>query len=583
MSRTAAHGARRVRRDGEKGFVLVWFALMMVVLLAIGGLALDFSNWYLVGTHEQKAADAASLAGAVFLPENTNNDGVNKALDIAKQNGFASGVTATPVPGKPSQMQVTITTRVKNFLAEVLGFDTQTVTKTAIAEYERPVAMGSPNNQFGNDPETGTPGTPTYPNFWANAAGPSYEKHYGDAYLSANCNASPEGVVPDNCTSNGGTNLELDPKGYYYAVRATQGGALKFEAFDPGFVHVGTNCTGGAPVANGPQLPNLDSRATDIESAFGQLAARAFFPGYPAAPVPSPKVVYSPGGTPNGDRYCTGDRLTALQSDPLDPDPTHSPNPPSTTFTVLGPAQVLGNPGTATPIAGCTKTFPGVKAMTPLGLVTNLTQNVKVGPDRLASWFRQWYPLCTATVQAGEDYFIQVTTSNGAGENHFSLRATGVSNTEVFGNERMSIYGNFTAPGSFYLARIVPAGIDRDLVLSFYDIGDASSSGQVTVLPPSDPGASIGECTYTPPRGNQIGPPWGRFDGRGCTFSVNYASFNAQWIQVKVPIPNTYTCNFTDTINGCWFRIQFSFKEGPVFDTTTWTASLSGDPVRIIK
>jgi hypothetical protein len=50
-----------------------------------------------------------------------------------------------------------------------------------------------------------------------------------------------------------------------------------------------------------------------------------------------------------------------------------------------------------------------------------------------------------------------------------------------------------------------------------------------------------------------------------------------------VPIPSTYTCHFNGT-GGCWFRLNVTFGGGAdVNDTTTWTAYVSGDPVRLIE
>lgn len=73
-------------RDDERGFVLVWFAVMLVVLIAIGGLAVDFSHWFQVGSQEQKAVDAAALAGAVFLPDNPSQ-AIRTANTIARRTG----------------------------------------------------------------------------------------------------------------------------------------------------------------------------------------------------------------------------------------------------------------------------------------------------------------------------------------------------------------------------------------------------------------------------------------------------------------------------------------------------------------
>ncbi len=59
----------------------------------------------------------------------------------------------------------------------------------ASAEYQRPVSMGSPINQFGNDPTIGaiSHGSTRYPDFWTNVFGPSSNKGKGDAIQSTIC------------------------------------------------------------------------------------------------------------------------------------------------------------------------------------------------------------------------------------------------------------------------------------------------------------------------------------------------------------------------------------------------------------
>src|SRR5215510_4452782 len=54
----------------ERGFVMIWFALMLITLIGFAGLSIEFNRWQNIGTRVQKAADAAALAGAVFLPDN---------------------------------------------------------------------------------------------------------------------------------------------------------------------------------------------------------------------------------------------------------------------------------------------------------------------------------------------------------------------------------------------------------------------------------------------------------------------------------------------------------------------------------
>ncbi|MGE0819923.1 MAG: hypothetical protein AB7O74_14805 [Candidatus Nanopelagicales bacterium] len=56
--------------------------------------------------------------------------------------------------------------------------------------------------------------------------------------------------------------------------------------------------------------------------------------------------------------------------------------------------------------------------------------------------------------------------------------------------------------------------------------------------------------------------------------------------QIDVRIPSDYACADTNPA-GCWFIVSYAYgttgSPGGVSDTTTWTASLEGDPVRLVK
>ena len=50
--------------------VVVWLAIMIVLFLGVAAFAIDVAYWHLVQGREQRAADAAALAGAVSYPGN---------------------------------------------------------------------------------------------------------------------------------------------------------------------------------------------------------------------------------------------------------------------------------------------------------------------------------------------------------------------------------------------------------------------------------------------------------------------------------------------------------------------------------
>jgi len=89
--------------------------------------------------------------------------------------------------------------------------------------------------------------------------------------------------------------------------------------------------------------------------------------------------------------------------------------------------------------------------------------------------------------------------------------------------------------------------------------------------------------------GNATGPPWGTFSntGSGCAISgvsnSGTPNYNGQWVTWEIPIPGTYTCNSADPL-GCWTKLQFVYPPGTnVSDTTTWSAYILGEPVRLIQ
>ena len=163
----------------------------------------------------------------------------------------------------------------------------------------------------------------------------------------------------------------------------------------------------------------------------------------------------------------------------------------------------------------------------------------------------------------------------------------------VYGNQKMGAYANATGANTqFFLTRVLPGEAGKTLVLNFYDTGDASQPGTLAVLPPSDSnvtGGVFANCLFTQPPGNASGPPWGTFSSTasGCKITgvsnTGTPNYNGQWVTWEIPIPGTYTCNSADPL-GCWTKLQFIYPVGTnVSDTTTWSAYILGEPVRLIQ
>ena len=67
-----------------------------------------------------------------------------------------------------------------------------------------------------------------------------------------------------------------------------------------------------------------------------------------------------------------------------------------------------------------------------------------------------------------------------------------------------------------------------------------------------------------------------------CAITAN-STYNGKWQTVSVPIPTNYTCS-SSVPTGCWVRLQYAYGSGnQPSDTTSWTAGIEGDPVRLVE
>lgn len=139
------------RAQQEGGYVLVKFALLLVPLLLMTGLSVDVGSWYSRIADIQKAADAAALAGVVWLPD--EQAATRYAREEATRNGFTDGVDNISVDIERAgdrRLRVTISdSTVESFFWSNLGGGDIDLTRSALAEYVLPVPLGSPRNYFG--------------------------------------------------------------------------------------------------------------------------------------------------------------------------------------------------------------------------------------------------------------------------------------------------------------------------------------------------------------------------------------------------------------------------------------------------
>jgi Flp pilus assembly protein TadG len=128
------------------------FAVAIVALSGMVALVIDVSYYWSASLRVQRAADAAALAGVVWLP-GTPAMAYSTALDEAKKDGYIvePGTTITPLkdPTNDRRLNVTIDTSVGTFFMKIFGINSIPVLRTAKAEFVLPVPMGSPQNYYG--------------------------------------------------------------------------------------------------------------------------------------------------------------------------------------------------------------------------------------------------------------------------------------------------------------------------------------------------------------------------------------------------------------------------------------------------
>jgi Flp pilus assembly protein TadG len=612
----ALHRLHRARlRDA--GYVAVMVAIILpVVGVGCAAVAVDVGSWYATMERVQKAADAAALAGVPYLPQDLPS-ATSKALEVAARNGFdnSSSTVGGHVPNtvtvglgdKATQLKVTISTTVTNQFGSMIGIRNETITRSSTTDYQGPAPMGSPCNTFGNEPTAGTAGSsptpsgtaagtncPTaQPQLWGTIEGPETGKVQGDRYQTENC----EATAVDGCT--GDDNDEYDDFGYIFVVKVQTAGigkSIDLQLYDPMFVNTAQDCsylpdgsTYGSSGNTNPYVTNADAknRYSDDGSTSGSFCTGDSYPGNGSGArtkhsVTTSFVLRQQTDTQNA-------KVAAVQND------------------------TSGNP--------CIKQY-GSYNLTNSTLDGSVFQSSSGNYNRdVAQTFHNWSSLCTFTPTRSGDYYLQVrtnvslggttvsggtglitsgntaaaaatgNTTTGEGANSFSIRAVSPgnqNNVSVSGYNHMPIYMNASSTtANFYLIRVLPGAAGQKISFSYFDAGDAAAGGSVTVLVPTD---ATGTIRTTPFPGGCVAAGGSAGTGpttlTGCsapfTQSNGTSKNNGKTETITIPIPSDYNCAST-VFTGCWYKVAVAFGSGAVHDTTTWNATVVGDPVRIIK
>ena len=181
------------------------------------------------------------------------------------------------------------------------------------------------------------------------------------------------------------------------------------------------------------------------------------------------------------------------------------------------------------------------------------------------------------------------------GRNRFSMRAgrgaaggAGWSNgVSLFAYGKLPMFvnrpGGDGVPTAFYIARVMPQYAGQKLQLDLYDLTDGSSLTVAFNPPPDSNYAQFTNCDMSMIKSGGTYP----MASSNCAAShvseplLESGQGHAAAIAAEIDVPLDYTCD-TTTVFGCWVTVEMTFDGNPS-DTTTWSATLTGDPIRLVE
>lgn len=533
--------ATRPARQGERGQVLGLFVVLIFVITGSVAVVVDVSWFWSNRLHMQRAADAAALAGAVYLPGNAGRASSTALAESAK-NGYTDGVdgvtiVATQDGQNPRRLNVTINGPVNTYFARVFGMDRIAITVTAKAEFTLPVPMGSPQDYYGiyelwkcdakapskaceaeqvrRAPGASGPSRLASQGFWGAVITRGGQRANGDAYSAAN--------------NGSAANPNFDPAGYEYQIVMPPGTTNgRVNLFDATFCAVGHRPTGGSYLGTGDHWIG---------------------PG--GTPVTTDYYLWNTMNTP----YTTADDVLIASSGTRFDNENQVDK--GDEFTGDGRYSDGGYNGVTS--ADCEK------------------------DNDHNDWWRMAQNLSTGT------YRLQVTTSSAANagtnaENMFGIQVSSnsVLRPRVHGLGRMAVFANIDGGASrFYLAQVGAEHAGKTMEIRLFDPGDVGGNAFLRIKKPGTLAYTDAVFSYTADNGRS---------GTNVTSiqtAINGANqFNNSWITISIPLPNTYgqgldTLRPPGETEAGWWKIEYTITAAGN-DTTTWEVNIRGNPVHLV-
>lgn len=507
------------RQRDERGYVTVLVALLLMPLMIASAFAVDLGAWHAQAARMQRAVDNAALSGVVWLPSRVTAERV--ARQVLDDNGWSGDVEfAYPAPNR---MSVTITRPATRYFSQAFTFGGQTLTRSATAEFNPPLRIGSRYAHFGSTPSC-TGGTaagcaPANPGFWVAIQGPFTSRERGDPYATR---CASENLVLHACT--GDANPEFREAGYTYAVEVPADGGgrvLTVEVFDPGYL------PGRSPTIADHAYVGVGELNTSFE-------------------------LFAPDGswlTASTDPSLSLDGRCGSAPGKITRAGTESPGSP-----YLAPSWV----------AVCEIVVPTDAAGDVFPLQIRTSGVTTESGIRLAD-----------RGNGHNDFAIKAWLA-GPGDQ-----------PRVYGIGDMSIYTNQNVPqATFDIAEVPDVHAGKKLVIEGFDPGDGNDDHRYELVI-RGPGGQDHPCRHTAESGSAMVTDRAvcSIITKETTQSSVSGNYNDRWLRIEIDLPADYTCASDCWWTANYDFDARGSGHGPrnPADRTTWRAFVVGDPVHLVE
>ncbi|HEU5199089.1 MAG TPA: pilus assembly protein TadG-related protein [Ktedonobacterales bacterium] len=624
-------------RRNQRGQTLVIFAFLAIFMILLLGLVLDTARLFILAAQAERVAEAASLAGALYMPDYfslaavtaagtpTSPDGQyaeDRACKIAQENGIAAcpvspgqiGADVETVPSNQYEIQVTVTLQADVFFLSYVapGLSSATVSRTAVAQYLPPIQLGSRDYYFGDEIDTDSSGQPLQ-DFYARLNGPRDAKDHGDAYTPLYQEGPDDAKTTTDATSSiypidlwpttwapktnhpqyglpviQNPNLDVQPAGftghngkagYNYEIVVPPGNTtpLEIQIYNPAYAY---------QVQLDPTTKTIDDMVENCyDTTYHPVGGSCTYD----QPGESMQISYTLYSVPLPFERAQDQELATWPAPSLDLNTTDLTNKGCTVGSQAYDPDGL-TPGLSGPNCVSLPSYIGYSGGTytagwyPMQKQTGTVGGVPVYTTYTFSTPGIYRLALEVTGKYGyHQYAVKVMThTTGSGSGGVLSTTPPPAGVRLWAWNDMAVYYNkSSATASFDLGEIPAAYAGKTLTFSLFDPGDASNENiSLEILDPS------GNPITFPSTFTWLHLANGGKDIVASNGGINY--YNALWLHLPIPIPATYN----PTPGQDWWQIEYiatnvtctppATCSPSVGDTVTASITLSGSPIHLV-